>query len=369
MNKSSKIPKIAIFYDWLNNWGGAERVLLSLLKLYPQAEIYTLVHDPQKTPWLPKNIPVHTSFLNQFLFSKTNPLIYTILYTLAIEQFDFSNFDIVISTTSTIGHGLLTPPQTLLVCYFHNINRYVYSTPPIYQPLLPLLKLYQIIDKIFIKRPDYFFCNSQTVATRLSQHYHIHPTIINPGINLKQFTTISHPELGYFLIVGRQVPHKRIDIVIKCFLSTPSRKLIIAGSGRANKKLRQLAQGSTNIKFISHPSDQQLIKLYQNCQALICPQLEDYGLTPIEAQACGRPVIAYNQGGNKETIIAGQTGIFFAKQTVASLSAALAKFASLSFSPITCHQNAQNFSERSFMLNFRHHLSILWTKHQTTISS
>lgn len=356
--------KIAIFYDWLNNWGGAERVLLNLLTLYPQAEIFTLVHDPLKTSWLPSHFKVHTSFLNRLPFAKINPIVYTPLYNFAIEQFDFSSYDIVISTTTTVGHGLLTAPQSLFVCYFHNLNRYVYYTPGIYKLLTPLLWLYKKIDKVLIHRPDAFFCNSITVAKRLQQHYGVTPTIINPGIDLSRFTlpkskSVSDP---YYLIVGRQVPHKKIDIAIKCFKNNPSLKLIIAGSGRDHNRLKYLAGHSKNILFIDQPTDKELLKLYQNASALICPQYEDYGLTPIEAQACGTPVIAYGRGGNLETTVKNKTAVYFYHQTPESLQIAIKKFQQKRFDPLVCQQNSLRFTDSTFMLNFSDQLQKLWTK-------
>ena len=121
-------PRVALFYDWLNQWGGAEKVLLDLIELYPDAPIFTLVYDPKKTSWLPKNKKIISSFINRLPFSNSNPIFYTPFYSIVLEQFDFSQYDIVISTTSTIGHCLVTPPHTLYVCYFHNINRYIYQT-------------------------------------------------------------------------------------------------------------------------------------------------------------------------------------------------------------------------------------------------
>jgi len=356
--------KIAIFYDWLNNWGGAERVLLNLLTLYPQAEIFTLVHDPSKTPWLPKNFKVHTSFLNNLPFAKNNPIFYTPLYNLAIEQFNFSAFDIVISTTTTVGHGLLTSPNSLFVCYFHNLNRYVYFTPGIYKILTPLLAIYKKIDQVLIHRPDAYFCNSQTVAKRLQNIYLLDPIVINPGINLTSFTLPKTKPItnSYFLIVGRQVPHKRIDIAIECFKKKPSLKLIIAGSGRDHNRLENLARYSQNIKFINQPTDSELVRLYQNASALICPQFEDYGLTPIEAQACGTPVIAYGRGGNRETTIPNKTAIYFYHQTANSLSLAINKFQNKHFDSHICQQNSLRFTDSAFMLNFSDHLQKLWTK-------
>lgn len=361
--------KIAIFYDWLNNWGGAERVLLNLLTLYPQAEIFTLVHDKNKTSWLPPQHKIHTTFLNNFPFAKNNPIIYTPLYNLAIDQFDFSKFDIIISTTTTIGHGLLTLPTSLFICYFHNLNRYVYYTPGIYKLLTPLLYLYKKIDKILINRPDAYFCNSKTVASRLKAQYNISPTIINPGVDLSRFVpaTKKNNSSPYFLIVGRQVPHKRIDIAIKAFKLLPKLNLVIAGSGRDHQHLLHMAKNTPNIRFIDQPTDSELLSLYQHATALICPQYEDYGLTPIEAQACGVPVIAYGRGGNLETTTENKTAVYFQNQTPTSLKLAIMKFLQIKFDPSICQENSRRFTDGSFMLNFSDHLQKLWTKKQTTI--
>jgi glycosyltransferase involved in cell wall biosynthesis len=226
------------------------------------------------------------------------------------------------------------------------------------------LAVYKKIDQVLIHRPDAFFCNSKTVATRLKQIYSINPTIINPGVDLTRFTRpkIKSTTDPYFLIVGRQVPHKRIDIAIECFQKNPSLKLIIAGSGRDHGRLKHLTRNSQNIKFIVQPTDSELLSLYQNASALICPQFEDYGLTPIEAQACGTPVIAYGRGGNLETTINHKTAIYFYKQTPESLQLAINKFQKKHFNPRVCQQNSLRFTENSFMLNFSDHLQKLWTK-------
>jgi glycosyltransferase involved in cell wall biosynthesis len=361
--------KVAIFYDWLNNWGGAERVLLDLLTLYPQADIYTLVHDSNKTKWLPLHHKIYTSFLNKLPFSRSNPIFYTPLYHLAIEQFNFSTYDLVISTTTTVGHGLITPPQAFFVCYFHNLNRYVYYTPTIYKILTPFLSVYKIIDKLFIRRPDAYFCNSKTVASRLKKHYSINAQVISPGINPSLFPPSIYPiqSRQHFLVVGRQVPHKKIDVVIKCFQKLPQQKLIIAGSGRSHRQLQDLAKKYPNITFIDQPSDSQLLDLYQQAKALICPQFEDFGLTPIEAQSCGTPVIAYGRGGNLETTTS-KTSIYFYHQTPKSLTKAINKYLLKPPSPQSCVIQSQRFTQSSFMLNFSDHLQKLWTKKATTIS-
>lgn len=366
MKSTNNPPKIAIYYDWLNQWGGAEKVLLDILTIYPDAPVFTLVHQPLKTSWLPSSTKVITSKINNLPYSKNNPIFYTPFYDIALEQFDFSPYDIVISTTSTIGHCLITPPTTLSICYFHNINRYLYQTPPKYKILKPLLNLYSQIDKIYCQRPNVLLCNSQTVKKRIEQYYQRSVSVINPGIDINFFTPIPKPTNDYYLVISRLVPHKNIDVVINTFKSIPD-KLIIIGAGRQQKYLKSLAINNKNIIFLGAVDQGTLLHYYQNCQALICPQYEDFGLTPIEAQACGKPVIAYGKGGLTETVINGKTGLYFTPSTSKTLTNALKQFKKLKFLSTVCRQNAVNYSRQQFMLNFKLTVDTLWQKHQTTL--
>jgi len=371
-------PRIAIFYDWLNQWGGAEKVLLQLLKLYPQAELFTLVHDPQKTPWLPKNIKVHTSFLQKLPYAKNNSQIYTPIYDLALEAFDFTNFDLLISTTSTQGHCLITPPSCLHVCYYHNINRHLYN-PKANLLLKPLLRIYKHLDLYYSTRPDYFFCNSKTVQKRIKNTYHKTATVIHPGIdtdffkarsskdNLKAITHLQNNHKitlpkDYYLSVSRLVPHKKVDLTLKACLSL-NKKLIIVGQGREGDYLKKLSCHNQNIIFLSSVSDQELLTLYQNAKALICPQLEDFGLTPIESLATTTPVIALNKGGYTETLNS-KVALLFPEQSCQDLSAAILEFEQkLSqnyFPKTTLRRHSLNFSESNFMLHFNQALAKLW---------
>lgn len=347
--------KVAIFYDWLNQWGGAEKVLLSILKIYPQSDIYTLVHDPKKTKWLPPSHKIFTSFINKLPCSKNNPIFYAPFYALALEQFDFSQYDIVISTTSTIGHCLLTQPKTLFVCYYHNINRHLYSHQ--------LLSFYQKIDKIYARRPDFNFCNSKTVQNRILSTFGKKSTVINPGINTSFF--VPKPSLRkYFLVVSRLVPHKRIDLAILACQKL-KQKLIIIGSGRQEKYLKKISN-SQYVKFAGSVNDLQLLNYYQHATALICPQVEDYGLTPLESMACGTPIIAFNDGGIKETVINYKTGLFFDHQTVDSLINCLKLFSKTKLNPKVIRQHSLKYSENQFMLHFKKELDTLWQQHQNT---
>lgn len=351
------MPKVAIFYDWLNQWGGAERVLLDILRIYPQATIFTLVHQPNKTDWLPSRINIKTTFLNRFqpsLLPFLSPI-----FDIAAEQLDLADFDIVISTTSTIGHCLITKPSTLFVCYYHNINR------RLYQQNNSLLNLYRPIDKIYSKRPDAIFCNCHNVQQRIKNQFDREAQIIYPGINKDIFTPALHPQGNYYLSVGRLVSHKKTELTIMSCIKL-NRQLIIIGTGREENELRKKYSEHKNIAFLGQVSESLLIQYYQNCQALICPQLEDFGLTPIEAQSCGKPVIAFGKGGNLETIIPDKTGVFFQKQTVGSLCLAIKRFEALRIRPRDCIASANRFSNESFMLNFEKAIDKLWQKHQNT---
>ena len=350
--------KIAVFYDWLNQFGGAERVLLNILKIYPDADLYTLVYNPLKARWLPDDIKIFPSLINKLPWSINNPITYTPFYDLALENFNFSQYNIVISTTSTIGHCLLTSPQTLFVTYFHNINRHLYNSP---------FNFYKKIDYIYSRRPDALLCNSQTVSRRIQDTYHLTPVIINPGIDTNFFKPHSNTKSEYYLVVSRLVEHKQIDIVVNAFKNI-SDKLVIVGQGRESNNLKNIAKNSTNIKFVDFVTDTQLLNYYQNCRALICPQLEDFGLSALEAQACGKPVIAFGRGGNTETIIDQKTGIFFDDQTSDSLSLAIKHFCEIQFNSRVIQQHALEFSDHRFMLNFKQTIDQLWQKHQTITS-
>ena len=355
-------PKIAIFYDWLNQWGGAEKVLLDLIKIFPDSPIFTLNYSAKNTPWLSSSIKVIPSSIDRLPLSHQNPLIYTPFYPLVLEKFDFSQFDIVISTTSTVGHCLLTPPSTLFVCYFHNVNRYLYQTPKQFKFLTPFLKHYQQIDFIYGQRPDYCLCNSNTVKNRIQSAYHRPAQVIYPGVDTSFFVPAKKPQNSdYFLIVSRLVEHKKIDLAIRACQQT-NKKLIIVGDGRCRRQLIKLADKSPHSQttFTGKVSPKKLLYLYQNCQALICPQIEDFGLTPLEAQACGKPVIAFNKGGLTETVISDKTGIFFNHQTTNSLAQALIKFNPQNFSTTDCTQNAAKFSRKNFILNFKQTINQLW---------
>ncbi len=356
-----KNPKIAIFYDWLNCWGGAERLLLQILKTFPQAKLFSTIYDPSKTNWLPTNTQVNTTLLNKY-FQKNTALL-GFLQATAVESLNFSNFDIVISLTSLNGKAILTSPSTLHICYCLNTNRHLYQKkyPSLVNPFIKLLKK---IDFIYANRPDKFLSISKTVQNRIKNQYNLASTIVYPGIDTTKFKpTKIQSQDKYFLIVNRLVPYKNTDIVIKAFKNVED-NLYIVGTGPQLVYLKDLAKHYPNIRFFEKVSDQKLVKLYQNCQALICPQIEDFGLTSLEAQACGRPVIGLKSGGIAETVIHNTTGLLFNKATPGQIQDAIMKFKTKKFDSIACRQHALNFSNQVFMLNFKRQVTKLWRHYQ-----
>lgn len=354
--------KIAVFYDWLNQWGGAERLLLNILNIFPQAKLFTTIHNPTKTPWLKQ--PVKTSFLNKFC--KNNSPLISLLQPIAVENFDFSSFDIVISLTSQNGKAILTPPQTCHISYLLTPNRYLYQYE--YPKFLhKFINLFKKIDFIYSQRPDYYLTISKTVQNRIKKIYKRNSAIVYPPTDPKFKPAKIQTKSDYYLVVSRLVKHKRVDLAISACLKL-NKKLIIVGSGRYQNQLKRIAKNSSLITFLGQVGEKKLLNLYQNCSALICPQLEDFGLTSLEAQACGKPIIGFNHGGIKETVINKKTGILFNHQTVKSVSKAIIKLESIKINPINCQKNASRFSRSIFMIDFKNQVQHLWRLHQSQIT-
>lgn len=274
---------------------------------------------------------------------------------MAIENLDFSAYDIVISLTSFAGKSIITQPHTLHICYCLTPNRHIYGHD--------IFKFYRPIDYVYAQRPDYYLTTSQTVQQRITKYFKRNSTVIYPGVDTKKFTPNQNKIEKYFLVVSRLVSYKKIDVAIRACQKL-NQNLIIVGSGRQSQYLKSIS--TPNTQFLGSVSEEKLISLYQNCLALICPQEEDFGLTSLEVQACGRPVIAYDGGGIAETVVHNQTGILYSDQTISSLANALIKFSSLSFDPQKCRLQAMKFSQDQFMLNFKKTVSQLWQNHQRT---
>lgn len=324
--------KIALVHDWLNQIGGAEDVLENLVELFPSAPLFTSLFWPQKMPAHWREWDIRTSFIDRLPRAHKNQQLYFPFYPLAFEQFDFRSFDLVLSNKSGFCHGIITGPETLHICYCLTPTRYVWRyhqyaeqenlsrlTRAIMPPFLKSLRQW---DRLAADRVDHFIAISDNIRQRIAKVYRRDSTIIYPPVDTSRFA----PDSGiddYYLIVGRLVPYRRIDILIEAF-NKMQRPLLIAGDGRDRARLESLAQ--SNIQFLGYVSDSDLPSLMARCRAFMWPGEEDFGITPIQAMASGRPVIAYAAGGALETVIPGRTGVLFKDQTAEAIVAAVEQF-------------------------------------------
>ena len=380
--------KIALVYDRVNKFGGAERVLLTLHKLWPQAPLYTAVYDPKGAPWA-DDFKVVPSFLNNFPFIRKYHEAFPWLMPFAFESFDFDKFDVVISITSAEAKGIITPPDTCHICYCLTPIRYLWSSykhylkNPQYGVLNPLAKVFMepILgwlrrwDKIASQRPDYYFAISKTVKKRIKKYYKrsselIYPAAAKDKFVIANFSSRSNrrlksantKETGYFLVVSRLVSYKRVDIIVDAF-NKLGLALKIIGDGSERKALEKKAKA--NIEFLGQRlTDKQLLGYYEDCIALVFSGKEDLGLAAIEVQACGKPVIACKIGGVKETVIDGKTGVFFYPQTIKALTKAIKTFKPAKFKQEDCIKNALKFNEKKFLKKFKEEVEIKWQQHQ-----
>jgi glycosyltransferase involved in cell wall biosynthesis len=354
--------KIALVYDWLNCLGGAERVITSLSKIWPQADIYSSVYDSDRS--IIKQDKIQTSFLQSFPFASRKTYLFYPILPLAFEQFNFDKYDIVISISSGPAKAIITKPETFHLNYCLTPPRYIWykkhAPRLLFNPVRNILKRQ---DLLLSKRPDEIISISKNVQKRVKDFYQKDTKVIYPGIDLKKFIPAKKPIRDYYLIVSRLVEYKKIDLAIRAF-NKNRKKLIIAGTGRQINELQAIAKD--NIEFLGLVEEKKLISLYQNAIAFINPQEEDLGLAPIESQACGTPVIAYGKGGARETVQNGITGIFFHKQTTSDLNIAIREFEKLKINFRDCRKNALKFNINNFMLLFKNTTEKLWQKNLKT---
>lgn len=348
------MQKVAIVYDRVNKWGGAERVLLALHEIFPEAPLYTSVYDPTNASWAKVFPEVRTSFLQKIPFTKSNHEFLATFMPLAFESFDFSEFDLVISVTSESAKGIKTKKGTYHICYCLTPTRYLWSHNQEYfkNKLLklvsrPFVKALQKWDKRAAQRPDEIIAISTEVQSRIKKYYGRDAEIIFPPVELSmnRFIDSNDRKRKYYLVVSRLVDYKKVDLAVKAFnkLTLP---LVIVGTGRSEKKLKRLAH--KNIKFVGNVSENELQKYYLNARALIMPQEEDFGIVAVEAQMNGVPVIAYKKGGAIDTVIDRKTGIFFERQTTDSLMSAIKEFEKRQFVVDNLFTNAGRFSKEVF---------------------
>lgn len=352
--------KIAIVHDFLTKIGGAEKVLLSLHNIFPDAPIFTLVYDELGTKSIFKNCKIHTSSLDKYPRAiKTKTKFLLPFYSKAIEEFDFSKYDIVISSSNSFAHGVITNPKTFHLCYCHSPMRYAWDYTNEYLEenhigygikglfVRKTLHNIRIWDKISSLRVDKWVANSSNVKARIKKYYQCDSSVIYPPVPIEDIKCNENVPDDYYLIVSRLEPYKKINLAIKAF-NTLKKPLVIIGVGSDLGVLKRIA--GENIEFLGWQSNKSVYEYMRNAKALIFPGEEDAGITPIESMAAGRPVIAYNRGGVKESIIDGKTGLLFDQSTEKSLIETVKKFEEkiLNFSPKICRQEAEKFSGENF---------------------
>ena len=348
--------KLAIAHDFLNQYGGAERVVEILHEIYPDAPIYTSIYIPENLPDSFKKMNIKTSFMQKLPFINKLFKYYLIFYPKAFESFDLKEYDVILSSSSAFAKGIIPGNNSLHICYCYTPTRFIWNYSNytkkenyrlIISKLLPLvIKKLKTWDLGTIKRIDYFISISESIKGKIIENYNRDSEVIYPPVDCKAFK-ISEEVKNYFLIVSRLNSYKNIDLAIKSF-SNLGLNLKIVGKGPYRERLEKMA--GHNVEFLGRVSDEDLIKLYGSCRAFIFPGEEDFGIAPLEAQASGRPVIAYAKGGALETIVQGVTGLFFTVDTVESIINTITEFIRIEkdFNQNVIRENALKFDKEVF---------------------
>lgn len=364
--------KIALVHDYLVQYGGAERVLEAFAELFPYAPIYTLIHDKEAMHGAFEGKRIRTSFLQGMPLARRNHRLFPPLMPLAIEQFDFSPYDIVLSDSSSYAKGIITRPETLHICYMHTPMRYAWDDcqkytedfgfPSFVKRLVPFfMNPIRIWDKASADRVDRFIANSQFVAKRIRKYYRQDSLVIHPPVNTDRFF-VAKPEdrKDYFLMVGRLIAYKRHDIAIEAFnrLKLP---LKIIGRGPEYDRLKRIA-GPT-VEFLGRVPEEDLPKYYAECRGFIFPQEEDFGIVAMEAFASGRPLIAYRGGDIVEHMEEGKTGVFFGEQSAGAIIEAVRTFRDNAYDPEYIRSRALPFDKERFKATMKDYLENALKEH------
>lgn len=350
--------KIAIVADWITNVGGDDQVLWAIHELYPKAPIYTTVYNAKKMPHY-KNCDIRTTYINNLPLAKSKTQLYIPLMFGALRKLDLSEFDVIISSSHTVGKSITKPKGATHICYCHTPLRYVWAPEidnlgdrinlgPFLKPLLKYLKKQDLISS---KNVDYYIANSEIIAGRIKKAYGRKSHVIYPPVDTEKYQPHGNvTKKEYYLSAGRLIPYKKVDLIVETF-NNYDKKLVVAGTGPEFSKLKEIAKD--NIEFAGFVSDKKLVSLYQEAKGFVFAANEDFGIVPVEAMSAGTPVIAYGEGGATETIVSGKTGLFFLEQSVASLNDALKRFERLKILPGSCIKQAEKFSKENFINNIR----------------
>ena len=357
--------RVAIVHEWLEHYGGSERVLAQLLKCYPEADIFAVVDFlPAEERGFLNGRRVTTSFIQRLPLARTKFRNYLQLMPIAVEQFDLAGYDLVLSSHHAVAKGVITGPDQVHVSYVHSPMRYAWDLQAQYLHesglergvkslyVRWLLHRLRIWDVSSANSVDMFVANSRYIARRIRKAYRREATVVAPPVAVQNFVQGQEPRDG-FLVASRFAPYKRVELIVEAFRRMPQHQLTVLGSGANESLVAQAAQNAPNITLRPPAEQGELVKLMQSARAMLFAAEEDFGITTVEAQACGTPVIAFTKGGTRDIIVDGaqpQTGILFDAQTPDAIIDALGRFEAVEsqFSPAACRENALRFSEERF---------------------
>jgi glycosyltransferase involved in cell wall biosynthesis len=373
--KSYSEARVAIVHEWLGPYGGSEEVLVAMLKVFPGADLYALVHDPQKLRGTSlEGVPVETSFVQSLPGAAERYRLYLPLMPLAVEQFDLRSYDLVLSSSHAVAKGALTRGDQLHVSYTHTPMRYAWDFYLDYlersgidrgpKTLLarPVLHYMRLWDSAAANRVDAYLANSRHVARRVNKLYRRPARVLYPPVEVGRYRA-DLPREDFYVCVSRLVPYKNVDLIAEAF--TRMRKpLVVIGNGPDLDRVRRVA--GPNVKLLGHQTERVVTDHLQRARAFVFAAEEDFGIAPVEAQAAGCPVIAYGRGGARETVIPhpapGATGLFFDHQSPEALGAAVERFETVEgeLDPQDCRRNAERFARERFLREFEDTMDELW---------
>lgn len=365
--------RVAIVHDYFCNLGGSDTVARALYDLFPQARLFTLlVYARNRKHDLLRNVPLQTSFLQKLPLAQRTHQPFLPLMPLAIESLDVRAYDLVLSSSHTVAHGVIPRPDALHICYCYTPMRYAWDMEQQYLAELPMLvrpfmrwtmhRLRQW-DVTAAARVDHFVADSNFVAQRIDKYYRRQATVIPPPVDTDFYAPQETPRQDFYLVAGRLTGYKRVDLVVDAFQRL-NKKLVILGDGPELKRLRRGA--GAKVTFLGATSRQVLREHYAHCRALLFPGLEDFGIVPVEAQAMGCPVIAYGAGGILDTVREDETGVLFKAQTIDAVCDAVLRFEQMTFDPTRLRTNALAFSQERFRTRMLEFIQDKWDEFHRT---
>lgn len=365
--------KLAITHDWLTVPGGAEKVIKRWYDMYPESLIHTTVFDKKRIGHIFDEKRVVPSFMQKIPLSQKHYTKMLSFMPRAFEEFDMGAYDVVLSSSSSCAKGVLTGPDTVHIAYIHSPMRYAWDLYHDYyrsagkvarfmmRRTMPQIRQWDVINST---RVDHFIANSNFIARRIRKYYRREADVIFPPVDTEFYTPGTEEGEDYYLILSRFVPYKKIDMAIEA-CNRMKRRLIVIGGGSQEGELKEMA-GPT-IEFTGIIDDEKVREYYRNCRAFLFPGLEDFGITPVEAQACGRPVIAFGRGGALDTVLPGKTGILFQEQTTSSLISAIKEFEEVQWDSRIIRKHAESFSNERFDREIATYVSEKWNMRKKEI--